>query len=336
MTLPVLHIWPGDWGLFSIHPPSFTAALHLHLTIPGKFSISYCTNPDLSPSGTLPFLTHGDRPALSSLSSIVKYISSLEGDAANLDAGLTSYEVSQKTAWISHVEANIGNLVSYMMYSLPANWAKLTHPALAYALPIPQRYYVPGRLRNMQRARLEAAGLWNQHPAEPKSLGTATDKGVDHKEQIAQTFQRDKVVQTARDCLDIYVRLLGKNTFFYHGRLTALDVILATHVLLLIKPPFPDTLLSDLLTDSYPTLIAHAERVHARALDLPAPTQSSPTGPSIRSLIPSLPATHRRFEKSEEDVHYERKTWGFFSLVVGSVAMYLLTMGSPVELNMDP
>ncbi|KAJ7775070.1 hypothetical protein B0H16DRAFT_1509435 [Mycena metata] len=325
MTLPVLHIWPGDWGLLSVHPPSLTAVLHLQLTVPGKFNVSYCTNPDLSPSGTLPFLTHGDQLPLSSLSSIIKYISSLEGDT-NLDAGLNSFEVSQKTAWCSHVEANIGNLVSYMLYSLPANWAKLTHPTLAYSLPVPQRYYVPQRIRNMHRARLEAAGLWNQQPVELKKTETATD----HKEQIAQTFQRDKIVQTARDCLDIYARFLGTNQFFYHGRLTTLDITVAAHVLLLIKPPFPDTLLSDLLIDSYPTLVGHAERVLEQSFKVSAPLESRSNSHSIWSLIPSLPA---RPAKSEEDVHYERMTWGWVALAVGSVGLYLLAMGSPIELN---
>jgi hypothetical protein len=53
MSLPVLHIWPGQWGLSSVDPLCLTAALYLQLVIPGKFSISYCTNPDLSPSGLL-------------------------------------------------------------------------------------------------------------------------------------------------------------------------------------------------------------------------------------------------------------------------------------------
>ncbi|KAJ7940432.1 hypothetical protein B0H13DRAFT_1938065 [Mycena leptocephala] len=294
MSSLVLHIWPGQWGLLSIHLPSLVAVLHLQLTLPGNFSISYCTNPDLSPSGTLPFLTHGQQ-TVTSLSSIIKYISSLEGDTfktVNADAGLNSFEASQKLPG------------AYMLYSLPANWSKLTLPTLAYALPVPQRYYVPRRMRSMYLPRLEAAGLWKPEP-------------IESKEQIAQTFQRDKVVQTARDCLDIYARLLGKKQFVYHERLTTLDIILAAHVLLIIKPPFPDTLLSDLLTDSYPTLVSHAERILSRSLEFPAPMYSSP------GVILS--------GKSEEDTHYERMTWGWVGLAVGSVGLYLLAIGNPLE-----
>ncbi|KAJ6525649.1 hypothetical protein B0H19DRAFT_1198199 [Mycena capillaripes] len=329
----VLHIWPGQFGLLSIDIPSLVAALHLQLTIPGKFSISHCTNPDLSPSGILPFLTHGQQ-VVSSLPSIIKYVSSLEGDTVNIDSGLNSFEASQKTAWCSHVEANLGDLVAYMLYSLPANWAKLTHRTLVYSLPVPQRYYVPSRIRSMHRPRLEAAGLWNQQPVEPKTLRESLKSSVDPKEQIAQTFQRDKVVQTARDCLDMYVRLLGENQFVYYERLTTLDIVLAAHVLLIIKPPFPDTLLSSLLSDSYPTLVSHAERILAKSLESPAPVQSLAGGHSIWSLVPSLPllAAEPR-QKSEEETHYTRMTWGWVALAVGSVGLYLLTMGNPLELQ---
>jgi sorting and assembly machinery component 37 len=79
-----------------------------------------------------------------------------------------------------------------MLYSLPANWSKLTLPTLAYALPVPQRYYVPRRMRSMYLPRLEAAGLWKPEPIESKGL-QFSKSSADDKEQIAQTFQRDKV-----------------------------------------------------------------------------------------------------------------------------------------------
>ncbi|KAJ7444903.1 hypothetical protein FB451DRAFT_1104641 [Mycena latifolia] len=334
MSLPVLHIWPGQWGLLSIDPSCLAAALHLQLAIPGKFRISYCTNPDLSPSGTLPFLTH-EQQVVSPLSSIVKYISGLKSDdfeATNIDAGLTSFEISQKTAWCSHVNANIGDLASYVMYSLPANWA-VTHQNLAYSLPVPQRYYVPGRIRATHRPRLEAAGLWNQQPIESPDM-QSSKSSPDHKEKIAQTFQREKARQTARDSFDLYSHLLAENQFVYHGRLTTLDIMLAAHILVILKPPFPDTLFSDLLADSYPTLVAHSERILKISSDSPPPIHSSPRGPTISSLLPSLGGNHAaRKEKSEDDRNFELMSWGWVSLAVGSVSLYLMTMGSPVPLS---
>ncbi|KAJ7709702.1 hypothetical protein B0H17DRAFT_970562 [Mycena rosella] len=328
MSLPVLHIWPGQWGLSSTDPTCLAAAFYLQLAIPGKFSISYCTNPDLSPSGMLPFLTHGHQ-VVSPLSSIIKYISGVKSDAfeaANMDAGLTSFQISQKTAWCSHVEANLGDLTAYMFYSLPENWAKLTHRTLAYSLPVPQRYYVPSRIRTTHRPRLEAAGLWNEQPIESKDL-RSSKSSPDHKEKFAQTFQREKALQTARDTLDMYVRLLGENQFVHHGRLTTLDIMLAAHILVIIKPPFPETLFSDLLADSYPTLVAHAERILEGSLKAPAPTHNSPQSHSISSLFPPLAAQR---DKSAEETEFELRSWGWISLAVGSVGLYWLTMGIPV------
>ncbi|KAF8212023.1 hypothetical protein K438DRAFT_1223547 [Mycena galopus ATCC 62051] len=180
----------------------------------------------------------------------------------------------------------------------------------------------------MYQHRLEAAGwLWIQSPAELKTvlkLSANSADSADHQEQIAQSFQREKVLQTARDCLDIYARLLGENQFVYHDRLTTLDIVLAAHVLVLTKPPFPDRLLTDLLTESYPTLVAHAERIQARSLQLSAPIQAPPAGYSIRSLIPSL-APSQQQEKSEGETHFERAAWGWSALAVGSVGLLLVS-----------
>ncbi|KAK7020448.1 hypothetical protein R3P38DRAFT_3397759 [Favolaschia claudopus] len=322
MPLPVLHIWPGEWGLLSIHPPCLVAALYLQLTIPGKFNIAHCTNPDSSPSGTLPFLTHNQQ-VVTSLSSILKYISGLEGNeykAVNIDADLNAFETAQNAAWCSHVEAKLGDLTSYMLFSNPANWQKHTGLTLAYALPIPQRYYVPSRIRNMYRSRLEAAGLWphesieSRRPLFPSSTGLRASSD-DHKEQIAQTFQHEKIVQLARDSLDIYARLLGTKRLIYHEQLTTLDIMLAAHVLLIVKPPFPDKLLADLLNDSYPTLVSHAEHILSRSMQSP---------PSI------LP---QRREKSEEETRYERVTWGWVALALGSIGLFLLSSHNPFALR---
>ncbi|KAJ3007135.1 hypothetical protein NUW54_g3664 [Trametes sanguinea] len=48
----VLHIWPKHRDLLSFDPASVAALLYLQLALPGHFSVAYCANPDLSPSGT--------------------------------------------------------------------------------------------------------------------------------------------------------------------------------------------------------------------------------------------------------------------------------------------
>jgi sorting and assembly machinery component 37 len=79
------------------------------------------------------------------------------------------------------------------------NYSKTTHLALSSFLPIPQRYYVPTRMREMHRPRLEAAGLWNLPGDEVKQQTDVKSHVRKHKvasdEKIAykKTFDREKV-----------------------------------------------------------------------------------------------------------------------------------------------
>ena len=41
------------------------------------------------------------------------------------------------------------------------NYYELTRPTLAGLIPFPHKFYIPGRLREMYRPRLEAAELWD-------------------------------------------------------------------------------------------------------------------------------------------------------------------------------
>jgi len=87
-----------------------------------------------------------------------------------------------------------------MFYSLNANWHRLTLPTLANMLPIPQRYYVPARVRESYRPRLEAVQLWNlpgieqeerPHFWERDKSREPTEK--DRKEEFKRIFEREKV-----------------------------------------------------------------------------------------------------------------------------------------------
>jgi sorting and assembly machinery component 37 len=86
-----------------------------------------------------------------------------------------------------------------MFYSLEENWWKLTHPTLTSMLSLPQRLYVPGRLRDSFRPRLEAEGLWST-PGPVKEEDKNLLRGVkkednDKKNAYARIFEREKVRQ---------------------------------------------------------------------------------------------------------------------------------------------
>ena len=46
-----LHVWPAKWNLQSLDPTCLAAIMYLQLTIPGKFKVAPCANPDQSPNG---------------------------------------------------------------------------------------------------------------------------------------------------------------------------------------------------------------------------------------------------------------------------------------------
>ncbi|KAL1741320.1 hypothetical protein HDZ31DRAFT_45690 [Schizophyllum fasciatum] len=280
-----LYVWPGEWGLPSMDPACLAAILYLQLAVPGRYIVSHCLNPDLSPTGQLPFLRDGDTE-VSTLPSILDHVSA-ERDL-NALAGLSATERAQLVAWSAHAQLNLGDLVSHVFFSVNKNWNKLTHPALASRLPIPQRYYMPGRIRELHRPRLTTAGLWNPgaDDGERRPLKEAIKPRPSQSASYARAFEREKALEKARSSLDVYARRLQSNKLFFSS-LTTLDFIVAAHVLLLVDPPFPENILRDLLNNQYPALVAHARHVLSLATPLPAAIEEAP-GFSIQSLLPQL------------------------------------------------
>ncbi|KAF7323115.1 Tom37 domain-containing protein [Mycena chlorophos] len=337
-SLPVLHVWPGAFNLPSIDPHCLATLLCLAHTFPNQFKLAHCTNSDLSPSGSLPFLTHNEH-VVASFQHIVRYMEGLH--PGNLvDAGLSTVEDAQRTAWAAHAEAQLGNLLAYTVFSPVQNW-ELYGKTLGSVLAPPQRYFVAKRVRDSYRPRLEAAGLWfeefGQSQVETDKPGSQLFKTPPRqwnwgllqysKDRVREGAVRDKALQQGRDTLDRFSRLLGERKFFYDRfgfKPSTLDFLIAAHILLLTRPPFPETEIPDLVR-SYPTLMAHAELVLGACTDVPVAENAS-----SRSFFEFLP--RRRIQ--EADTHWDRATWGWIALSVGSVGIYLATMGSPIGIEL--
>lgn len=329
----VLHIWPGRWDLPSFDPLCLAAVLYMQATIPGKFRLVECSNSDSSPTGHLPFLIH-EQFSVSSFASIVKYISRLK--IVDPDRDLSPTERAQRTAWYAHVEYHLGDLVYSNFYTNQDNWTKLVNPALASMFPIPQKYYVPGRMRDAYFHRLVAAGLWKQtteeKPAEspfPRDAKPLEKTRLKNVPTLSRAFDREKVTAKARAELEIYSELLDCKSFVFRNKLTSLDLLLAAHILLLTKPPFPDPLLKDLISNSYPSLLSHAQRVYAETCGDEKVTLSVSSSPgSLLDILPSWPkGSAPPNTESPEDIHYKRMRWGFFGLLIGSLATYFAIVG---------
>ncbi|KAF4615516.1 hypothetical protein D9613_002752 [Agrocybe pediades] len=340
----ILHVWPGQWGLPSFDPLCLAAVLYLQIAIPGKFSLKECSNPDASPSGQLPFLVH-DQHVSTSFESIVKYVSGLrESDYekyehANLDITLNATQRSKRVAWFAHAESHLADLVYHNIYANVDNWSNVTLPALAAIFPVPQKYYVPRRMRDSYFPRLEASGLWKsvveeEKPTEkpfPRDVRPAEKKKLSNDASLSLAFDKEKTLTRARAELDIYAELIGDQPYTFGQRVSSLDVLIAAHVLLLIYPLFPDTLLKDLLIQSYPSLVALSRRVHAVAFESGNPDiMLAPAASSLWALLPSWPGRQKPAPKDSnapEDIHYTHMRWGFVGLAVGSLLAYLVLVG---------
>ncbi|TFK30132.1 hypothetical protein FA15DRAFT_725999 [Coprinopsis marcescibilis] len=338
-----LYVWPKLWDLPSFDPYCLTAILFLQLALPGKFAIIECTDVDLSPSGQLPFLVHGQE-VKTDLNSIVKYLSGLattEGGRyphANIDRHLSSLGRSQKNAWLSHTESNLGDLVAWAFYSQD-NWEKSVHNAVAALLPVPQRYFVPYKLRATYHPRLEAAGLWSHVESPEKKSAFEKEmklKPKTNKTAFQKVFEKEKTISKAKVVLDIYARLLEGKRYVYQDRVSSVDVAIAARIRLLVKPSYVDDTLKTLISVSYPQLVAHSDRVFEHAFG----SNSSPLSyqPYIAPLFsrfslwrPSIfrKAVAHNVERTEEERQTARMRWLFLGLSIGSVFAYIGYVGGP-------
>ncbi|KAI0670402.1 hypothetical protein C8Q78DRAFT_1036004 [Trametes maxima] len=337
----VLHLWPKHDDLLSFDPSSVAALLYLQLTLPGQFAVVYCANPDLSPSGQLPFLTHGLYHA-SGLSPILSYVRRLH-NARNVDADLSPVQTAQLTARVAHVESNYGDLINHSLYSLQENWQTVTRPTLISMLPVPQRYYVPARIRSSHKARLEAVELWDvpeveEEPEEQRRVVFGKRKRLRPQPDVhhfKRTFEREKVVEKAKALFDVYDRLLGDHTYFMGSETpTTLDVVFAAHTHILLNLRLPDLLVASAL-ESYPRLVTHCRAVMSAAFPphAPAPpTIQHSWLSSLRSLFPwprprpahsAASALASSPEVQSVERRYRLWRWGFIAGSVLATTGYL-------------
>ncbi|PAV24031.1 hypothetical protein PNOK_0109900 [Pyrrhoderma noxium] len=369
----VLHVWPSRWDLPTFTAECLASVIYLQLAIPGEFVVEESINPDLSPNGQLPYLSHGE-VYIASYSSIVKYVSGLhkptatrdqdqnEDDSDNqmpslsdLSAHLNRVQQSQQVAWLEYVFSNLGDLVACSVFTLRHNYYESSRKSLAELFPVPQRYYIPDRLRESYRTRLEAAGLWSisAEEAEEEKREKKAQRGTSlaHDSVIQEAFGREKVLDKARTSLDLLNSLLGNKHFFFGEKISTIDVSVAAHILLLTEPQLPNTLLRDLVVESYPTLYKHAKFLFSFSLPasdsamehlftgttLYANKSDSIIFPSIKPLPRRRPTNRnsgkQRSEKSEEEKEFDRMRWAWLGMSVLGVFTWMWYMGIRIELR---
>ena len=101
---------------------------------------------------------------------------------------------------------------------------------------------------------------------------------------------------------------------------------MAAHTLLLLNPPFPDPILEDLITESYPSLAVHARLVLSQAF--PDPTVSpltyhKPSTHTWSALIPTFGSNIPKPEPDEVEKEFTKMRWAWVGLAIVSAVGYL-------------
>ncbi|KAF8609984.1 hypothetical protein BDV93DRAFT_482949 [Ceratobasidium sp. AG-I] len=288
-----LHVWPSQWNIPSFDPQCSAALMYMQLAFPGRYAIIECSDPDQSPSGQLPFLTH-ENIEVSPLPSIISYLESLARAEslsvnASIDAKLKSSQAQRDIAWKAYITSQLGDLLAHQLY-VEHFWS-FTRGALAKFMPIPQRWFVPNRLRQMHQPRLKAIGMWDAHYIEePETVKPVTTTpqppGVPPALVYKKAFARERLLERARATFQLLTDLLSSQDFIHGDSPTSLDIILAAHILPLLYIPFPNLVLAPELRSSFPELASHADRVleHSQA-EPAAPVLSAPTVRSSLSTV---------------------------------------------------
>jgi sorting and assembly machinery component 37 len=212
-----LYIWPHHWNLPSFDPDCLSSVFFLQLNFAGQYDLVECTDPDLSPSGTLPFLVHNSKQIATSRS-ILSYLSTLKDEREN--GAIEEDKIkAQRTAWNAYANRQLRDIVvcellpqshtrtelsddyaqNHVLYANAENYRAGVHSALVAILPLPSRYYVPARLREEVRANLEPVGLWKLDEEDEKPKKGPFEKPATMVEEkdyiIREAFVKEKVSQ---------------------------------------------------------------------------------------------------------------------------------------------
>ena len=130
----------------------------------------------------------------------------------------------------------------HTLYANNENWVNMTHPLLVSMFPVPQKYFVPRRIRETYIPRLEAVGLWylnveekvikksfqNQEkslPVEDIKSNTTVSRAFQFEKVYSFSFVYsfisecyEQVIVKARAELDIYHQLLDDKEYVFQNQ----------------------------------------------------------------------------------------------------------------------
>ncbi|OBZ75522.1 Ubiquitin thioesterase OTU1 [Grifola frondosa] len=219
-----------------------------------------------------------------------------------------------------------------MLYSLHANWWKLTRPALVSMLPLPQRYYVPHRVRESFKPRLEAVELWNvpgieqEEDEDRRSAFRLLKKKKDQprSEKFKKVFERERVLEKARAVFDVYAKLLGDRSLFYPDVIYRQLLTSSSLRIYISLPIFPSRIPSSNGANGFISLSCGAF-CYCLFSDLGSTLQALVPWPRFtNSKRPHL--SPKALKAKEDERRFTLIRWGWIGLSVAAATAYIAAL----------
>ncbi len=316
-----LHVWGSHATLPTLDPTSLYAAALLHATFTHNEQVRIQLASASTSLARVPLLQ-----VLDEHSETVQLIDSVDEirsfcTSAGLDAAVAAdaEKAAKQTALHALLDDQLLDLTLHSLFSLPSNYRTVTAPAYSAvggvrpltssnplaklaALPAAFQPSIPARLRNVVEARLTAAGLWGLGGKEVAMQSSESDDlaaragivptkkrglGASAKQATRDEFERSKLINRARDVLDVVSAALPSSPALYMldaPEPSSVDAHVLAYLapLVFAQPNLPIDALPRLIESSYPTLAAYLATVRERLFPAratwvsPSDVQSSP------------------------------------------------------------
>ncbi|KAI9284463.1 Tom37 C-terminal domain-containing protein [Umbelopsis sp. AD052] len=322
-----LYVWGPALDVPSIDPSCVAVEAYLRATN-ANFTVVYANDPQLSPTGQLPLLKDG--PVwVAGASRILSHLSKKGHDG---NASLSAEQVADSLAYISLIEEKLYDCMLFTWYADQTNFVKTIRPTYAKLLPFPTRYFVPIRLRNNAKARLEKYEVEIKDDDDSQLATSETD---DLKKLMETGWHH--MYTLARDTYKVLDAKLGEKDYFFGDKPSTLDCLAFGYLSLHMYPMLPHHRLRIILTTEYPRLSLFCDRFKKAYFTEPLPQSESATEiptlwksftnspveffSSIKSNIIGQSGEEKKEEKkSDAQLDFERKRiWS----IAGAVTLFL-------------
>ncbi|KAL6151035.1 hypothetical protein ACJQWK_10903 [Exserohilum turcicum] len=295
-----LHVWGPAFGLPSLEPECIATVAYCRRVIPrGQWSLIADYNPTVGTTESLPILFDDGVATASGFEDIVAYLRNYPTVSNDLDAGLSSGQQTDRTAYCTFLQSTATPLIDLSLYVSAENYNKTTSSAYTAVLPWYANYTIPPRRRELARNRTAHMGLSSLDvdtsaeegfapgrgtasseyeaakraagiptESQPKTLSIGRGKGLGGLlggQMYAARFRLDAL---SAELLDPLSDLLRKNKYLFGGdEASSLDCLAFGYLSLLMYPTVPQAWIRETIRTKYPRIAAYVGRLHRDLFD---------------------------------------------------------------------